>query len=379
MTKGEGQMRIFLLLFGGYILYLAFEYIFGKVWKKHLSVSLYCKKDCLYEGEQIELIEEVRNQKFLPIPAVKIKFTIDRSWVEQEKAGRNHVTDQYYRNDLLSVGSYEQIQRKLAFICTKRGYYVLGAMDVFVSNFFYSKEYVFRINEEQWVYVFPRRCHSTELEFVHKKILGEIYARRNLLEDPFSFAGIRDYQSYDGMNRVNWKASAKTGELKVNRLESTTDVSIHIILYFQEHNGNWDTQIEEYLIRLTATIAEELLKDGIQVTLSSNGCDVETGMQVCVKAGAGEHHIDSIDRGLARIDLKQGGSKIIDFASIFEEEKELVILLTDCQSESFLEKLTNVVPQDRSFFWIFPHYRSASIAIKENLRKYLITICIDEL
>lgn len=371
-------MRVFLLLFGGYILFLLFEYIFCKKWNQHLSVSLQCVKDCLYEGEQIELVEEVRNQKFLPIPAVKIKFTIDRSWVEIENVGMNNVTDQYYRNDLLSVGSYEQIQRKLTFTCTRRGYYVMGDVDVFVSNFFYSKEYVFQIKQEQWVYVFPKRCHCVELEFVHKKILGEIYARRNLLEDPFSFSGIRDYQSYDSMNQVNWKASARTGGLKVNRLESTTDVSIHIVLYFQEHNGIWDSEIEEYLIRLAATMAEFFLKEGIQVALSSNGCDVETGMQVCVKPGAGEHHIESIDRGLARVDLSQGGSKTIDFTSVFEEEKELVILLTDCQSESFMKQLTNATPEENSFFWIFPHYQSAPIAIRENIRKNVITVCVEE-
>ncbi|MCI8410098.1 MAG: DUF58 domain-containing protein [Lachnospiraceae bacterium] len=371
-------MRIFLLLFVGYIIFFLFEYIFRKQWKKHLSISLNSRKDYLYEGEKIELEEEIKNQKFLPIPAIKIKFAVDRSWIDLENVNVNNVTDQYYRNDLLSVGSYEQIQRNLKFTCSKRGYYVLGDVDVFVSNFFFNREYVFRIKKEQWVYVFPRRCHSKELEFVYKNIIGEIYTRRNLLEDPFSFAGIRDYQSYDGMNKVNWKASAKTGRLKVNRLESTTDISIHIVLYFQEHNGFWDSEIEEYLIRLAATMAESFLKDGIQVALSSNGCDVETKMQVGVKHGAGEHHIESIDRGLARIDLSQGGSKIIDFTSIFEEEKDLVILLTDCQSENFMEQLTKAVPREKSFFWILPYYRSNIIAIKEDLRKNVITICVEE-
>lgn len=371
-------MRIFLLLFGGYVLYLLFEYVFEKKWKEYLSFSLYCEKDYLYEGDTVELIEEIKNQKVLPIPAVKIKFTIDRSWIESENEGMNNVTDRYYRNDLLSVGGYEQIQRKLIFTCTKRGYYVLGDVDVFVSNFFYSKEYVFRKKEEQWVYVFPGRCHPVELEFVYRKILGEIYARRNLLEDPFSFSGIRDYQSYDGMNRVNWKASAKTGVLKVNRLESTTDISVHIILYFQEHNGIRDSKTEEYLIRLAATMAERFLKEGIQIALTSNGCDVETKMQVCMKPGAGEHHIESIDRGLARIDLNQVGSKMIDFTSVFKEEKELVVLLTDCQSESFMECLTNAMSKEKSFFWIFPHYQSASVSITEKLRENVITICMEE-
>lgn len=371
-------MRIFLLLFGGYIIFFLFEYIFRKQWKKNLSVSLITRKDCLYEGEQIELEEEIRNQKVLPIPAIKIKFAIDRSWIDMDDVNTNNVTDKYYRNDLLSVGSYEQIQRKLKFTCSKRGYYVLGDIDVFVSNFFFSKEYVFRIKREQWVYVFPRRCHSKKLDFVYRNIIGEIYTRHNLLEDPFSFAGIRDYQSYDGMNRVNWKASAKTGGLKVNRLESTTDVSIHIVLYFQEHDGYWNIEIEEYLIRLAATMAESFLKDGIQVALSSNGCDVETNMQVCVKYGAGEHHIESIDRGLARIDLHQGGSKIIDFTSILKEEKDLVVLLTDSQSESFMEQLIEAMPREKSFYWILPYYRSSVIAIKENLRKNVITVCMEE-
>ena len=37
------------------------------------------------------------------------------------------------------------------------------------------------------------------------------------MEDPFEYRGIREYQPYDDMRSVNWKATAKTGDLKVNQ------------------------------------------------------------------------------------------------------------------------------------------------------------------
>lgn len=369
-------MRILLLLVVGFVIYKIFELVFSKVWNKGLTVSLRCEKEFLYEGEKLELYEVIKNEKILPLPAAKTKFSVDRSWEDGGKKDSGHVTDQYYRNDVFSVGSYEKIQRRLTFTCTKRGYYVLGNVDVFVSDFFYNKEYVFRVKNEQWVYVFPRMCRNAEINLISRKMFGEIDARKNLYEDPFSFAGIRDYQSYDSMNKVNWKASAKTGGLKVNKLESATDFSVLLVLYFQEHNGMWESDKEEYAIRIAATLAGELVKKGISCSLVTNGQDVESEEQIVVQAGAGARHMESVNRALARIHLDKGGIKM-ELEAISEAKEDYVVVISDCQMEHFVKKLMEESKKKREFLWILPYKQEEEAPIVRGLEGRICTIAME--
>lgn len=50
---------------------------------------------------------------------------------------------------------------------------------------------------------------------------GVLEGRRGMVEDPFAFAGMREYDGTDPMNRINWKASARSGNLMVNLQNST--------------------------------------------------------------------------------------------------------------------------------------------------------------
>ena len=65
---------------------------------------------------------------------------------------------------------------------------------------------------------------------------GEMLTRRHLLEDPFEYRGIREYQPYDDMRSINWKATAKTGDFKVNQMGYTSLKSVRIFFNIQDDN-----------------------------------------------------------------------------------------------------------------------------------------------
>ena len=121
-----------------FLWYFLFEKIIEKRWEKNLKVKVHCNRDYAYEGEELELVEEIENRKFLILPGLKVKFTTSRYWDFKEEE-KGVTTDQYYRNDVFSVGGYERIRRVLPFTCLKRGYYILGDIEVFASNYFYTK------------------------------------------------------------------------------------------------------------------------------------------------------------------------------------------------------------------------------------------------
>jgi hypothetical protein len=97
-----------------------------------------------------------------------------------------------------------------------------------------------------------------------------IVSQNRLFPDPFAFSGIREYRRDDPMNRINWKASARTGELMVNQFDATTEYHVTILLdlddpYILKHEA-----LLEESIRITAGLAAQLIQAKMPVRVRSN-------------------------------------------------------------------------------------------------------------
>ena len=194
--------------------------MFDKNWKRKLHVSLAFGEQGVYPGELCTLKQIIQNKKRMPLPALQVKFQADKSLQFQDET-EAVVTDHYYRSEVFMVGGRKQITRTLPFRPQCRGKYSIGQIQIAAQDFFMSKKYVAVLPENTMIYVYPRQLSMKQLLNHNKQVLGEIVERRSYQEDPFYFRGIRPYQPYDPMKYINWKASAKYGELLVNSFEST--------------------------------------------------------------------------------------------------------------------------------------------------------------
>ena len=113
-----------------------------------------------------------------------------------------------------------------------------------------------------------------------------------MLEDPFVFRGIRDYTSNDSLKNVNWKASARTGNLMVNEYDESVSRNVCILLNLEESGALRYDAVDEEAISIASGIAEMLVSQGINVSIISNGCDVDTHNHVFVQGGAGTGHLN---------------------------------------------------------------------------------------
>ena len=87
------------------------------------------------------------------------------------------------------------------------------------------------------------------------------------------FRGIREYTPEDPMNRINWKASARSGSLMVNQHNSAVSGNVCILLDVEDETVWKYEEIHEEGIRLAAAVAESFLSRGIEVGLITNGRD----------------------------------------------------------------------------------------------------------
>ena len=82
--------------------------------------------------------------------------------------------------------------------------------------------------------MYPKPFSHPDFKRSLKQLNGEVLTKRHLLEDPFEYRGIRDYQPQDDLKSINWKATARTGDLKVNQKNYTSQKSVRIFVNLED-------------------------------------------------------------------------------------------------------------------------------------------------
>lgn len=308
--------------------------LYKKHWDDDLEARVLFEDEYVTEGESGYISEQISNGKLLPIPVISVKFELNKSIHYAEKLNIV-VSDRQYRNDTLSLYPYKQINRRFKVTYTKRGVYsidslLLNTKDI-LSTTFMSKQY----KEEALIYVYPTYSSYKDVIAPFSRVVGEALRNKFLFEDPFEFKGIRDYTGTEPMKKINWSASAKTGNLMVNNYYDTS--SRYVSVFLDIVNANiWkrDDQVEE-CIRITRNYLEGFVKNHVPVKLITNGRDCFDGRPIVMETGTSAGVVEACLKKLARIDIS---SETDPMASYFMENQaedgELSILLSvDTSSE----------------------------------------------
>lgn len=363
----------------GYLLFIIQKHIYEKLWQKHLKVYLDFGTDHIFEGEQGELKELIENRKRLPLSMLKVKFCADRYLLFGSEKG-SRTTDQYYRNDVFRIGGGERVTRTLKFRGGKRGYYTINEISLVASDLFFTSQMTAEQSVKTELYVYPKPYDSRQLRQSLIRLNGEILARRHLLEDPFEYRGIREYQPYDDMRSINWKATARTGDFKVNQKNYTSLKSVRIFFNIQDDNILKKEECVEMSLRIVAALCLFFLRQGMQVSCYGNGVDVMTHKPLCIDAKASEGQMDFIYRGLARIDTSQPAA---DFARTFEEQMfqesqgAFACFVAPNRYGDFVELLSRYRESGNPFIWFYPVQGNREPELPAGLEEQIEVIYFD--
>ena len=339
-----------------FLLFVIQQQIYKRLWNRSLKVQVRFASSEMFQGEMGEMLEVVENRKRLPLPVLKVKFQTDRNLAFKDTEG-SKVTDLFYWNDVFQVGGGEKITRTLTFQAKKRGYYKVLGIDLVSADLFLTTEMVESRQEECYLYVYPRPYISPEFQQSLQMLNGEILTRRHLLEDPFEYRGIREYQPYDDMRSVNWKATARTGELKVNQKNYTSLQTIRIFFNVEDTGILKKEEAVEVSFRLVAGIARFFLSQGIRIAVYGNGVDVMNGEVVSVEAGAGNGQMDRIYKALARVDTTK---PVAPFRETFgeklltEDKSTRTMIVAPNAYQDFLELMGEYDEMGGDYVWFYP-------------------------
>jgi len=366
-------MKIFGIGIVALLLFILQRILYDKLWYRNLKVSVSFLQSDIMEEEEGEILEVIENRKYLPLPMLKVKFQTSRNLKFADDIG-SKTTDQYYRNDIFQIGGQEKITRRIKFTGTKRGYYHIKNIDLVSSDLFFTNESILNTTTECYLYVYPKLFEHKEFRTALQKLNGDVLVKRHLLEDPFEYRGIREYQPFDDIRSVNWKATARTGHLKVNQKNYTAMQTIRIFLNLED-DSVWKKYREvEASMQIVMGLAAYFLSQGIKVACYANGRDILTDEFVEITGGASARQQDVIGKALARIDTEKNAYdfKTLFEERIFEEDDTIITLFVSSNGfDNFTQVLKRCDKEGISFAWFYPHASLEKPEVPEGLRKYV--------
>jgi uncharacterized protein (DUF58 family) len=112
-------------------------------------------------------------------------------------------------------------------------------------------------------------------EVSSKRPIGEVRMSFRLYEDPTRISGVRAYEPGDPLNRVHWRATARTGLLHSKVYEPSTVAGATILLEFHTaaHVRRHEPHRSELAVTAAASISNAVYLMGQQVGLVTNGRD----------------------------------------------------------------------------------------------------------
>ena len=336
---------------------LVVKRIYVKNWSNGLSVNLDLNKSKVYSGDKVIITETVTNANWLPLPMINIKFGIDKKLVFEEGTENMVLSDKSYKSDVFSLLFFQKITRRLPFTCTGRGYFYIDNLDIVSTDLFMKNVISLTRPVNKSITVFPKPVSSELIDIPYNRIMGTLLTKRYTYEDPFEFRTIREYQTYDSMRSINWNASARTGDLKVNVYENTSCQEICILLNLEDETIWEYEELKEESISLVCSLAYRLMDQGIGVSVLSNGMDTVTNQEIHVASGCAESHKLAIAEQLSRIDLKK---KMQEFSTFLDTEKQqipnnaMLVMVSLCKKNSLQEVYSKLAAEYSDSLWILP-------------------------
>ena len=350
------------------------QYVYKNCWSKNLSVNIRFMKNILYANEENELYEVITNKKRILLPILQVKFAITKffQFAEEENSS---VTDMYYRNEFFTVMPYQKITRTYRFKCIRRGVFTMKDLDLICYSLFLNQKYISTFNYEDTVYVLPAKIRRENIPIMITRYMGELERNVHINDDPFTFAGIREYRPYDNIHDINWKISAKMDSYYVNIHNTTYSKNVTILLNLEPNSLSDGEYVIEYCISIAAHISAHLIKAQIPVAFYTNGFDIENEALPDFKHLASQSHLRNIEIALSRLDISIMPSpfeELLNNNEILDKKESEYIIISNSTKENVASAYNKKTSEGYHLLFVNPRYDNSTQQNIPGIIKWVI-------
>jgi uncharacterized protein (DUF58 family) len=267
-------LQLGLLAYAMYVLLalLVTSRVLARRWIESLSATRECNRLSAQIGEKVAVAVTVANSGALPVPWLLLEDLLPRAALVQ-RPPRLRITGQRLAIALVRGHGRKLMLYQLHF--EMRGYYQIGPCMLESGDLFGLHRRWRVAAAPHFVLVYPKVVPLVGFDIASRRPIGEVRMTHRLFEDPTRTSGVRLYQSGDALNRVHWRATARTGVLHSKIYEPSCIAGATVLLDF--HTASYHKRHEplrsELAVTTAASLANAVYQMGQQIGLVTNGRD----------------------------------------------------------------------------------------------------------
>ena len=245
--------------------------------------------DALEVGESVEIRLKLRNRGKWSVTWVLIEDLFPEPALRQ-RPPRVRITGKRIR--LTSIAAGKSATLTYTIECLTRGYYQIGPTLLETGDVFGLHRRHRIVAKPLYLMVYPKIVPLPRYDITSQRPIGEVNLAPRLFEDPTRNAGVRPYQMGDPLQRVHWRATARTGELHSRAYEPTSLAGASILLDFHSegYHKRGEPVRSELAISVAAALAYAVSILNQQVGFFSNGRDAADRLrqEIALQSGSDE-------------------------------------------------------------------------------------------
>ena len=215
----------------------------------------------------------VQNGGRLPVPWVLMEDMLPRHALDARFPRLKVTKGKRLQVAMLRAGGETTVAYTIR--CLQRGYYQIGPL-VMENGDLFGLHRRFRVDRHlRFLLVFPKTVALTGYDLTSRRPIGDVRLTHRLYEDPTRIAGVRPYEIGDPLNRVHWRATARTGALHCKVYEPSCLTGATILVDFHEkgYPAHGEPFRSELAITAAVSLANAVAEMGQQVGLVTNARD----------------------------------------------------------------------------------------------------------
>jgi uncharacterized repeat protein (TIGR01451 family) len=244
----------------------------ARTWITNLEATRDCNRTEADVGETIAFVVTIENHGGLPVAWALVEDMLPRGAIVS-RPPRIEVKGHRLAVVMLRPHGRKTLNYQLHF--AMRGYYQVGPMVLETGDLFGLHRRFRVVTDPVYILVYPKVVPLPGYDIASRRPIGEIKLTHRLFEDPTRIAGVRAYQPGDPLNRVHWRATARTGLLHSKVYDASTIAGATIVLDF--HRDSYAAKNEpgrsELAVTAAVALANAVALMGQPIGLITNGRD----------------------------------------------------------------------------------------------------------
>ncbi len=273
---------------------VAIVWLAARVWERYgfrkVTYNRELSRRRAFIGDTIDYTVALNNDKPLPLIWVESQDPFPEG-LELAGAVVRGATLETNRHHSITTSllPYQRATWKFAMRCNRRGYHRIGPVRMRSGDIFGFASSETRRTDVENILVYPRVVDIEELLTPPQHPFGLVRGKLPLYHDTNRVRGHRDYRTSDPLKHIDWKATARAGELQTRVYEPAVSLNMLIALNGSSSDFVWQGTNRRLFERaVTAAASAAALADrlGYSYGMISNAVASYSGKWLSVPTGA---------------------------------------------------------------------------------------------